>query len=106
MEIHDCNKEWFLLFLNFNINLNLETTIALSLSNVPEEIYFVLKQFSLTSTIRFAYRATRLLRHDLFGPLDDVITEFDCIHTYTQEYNMYLSNICNWHISSKKKSSP
>jgi hypothetical protein len=62
---------------------------------MSEEIYFVLQQFSLTLTMHFAYSATRLLRHNLFGPFDDVINEFDCVHAYTQDYNMYLSNTCD-----------
>ena len=48
------------LFLNFNCNLNLKYTIALTLNNMPAGLYFVLIYFSFTFSIHLAYRDTHL----------------------------------------------
>jgi len=39
----------------------------------------VLKYFSFTFSKHLAYSDTLLQRHNLFGPFDDVITEFDSV---------------------------
>jgi len=45
---------------------------------MPTGLYFVLKYSSFTFIAHLAYSETRLKRQNLFGPLDDVITGFDC----------------------------
>jgi hypothetical protein len=54
------------------------------ISNMPTGPYFVFQYFSVTSTVHLAYSDT-CLQHNLFGPFNDVITEFN--HT--------LSNLTN-----------
>jgi hypothetical protein len=46
--------------------------------NMPADLHFVLKHFPFTSTERLAYSDTRLKRNNLFGPFNDVISQFDC----------------------------
>jgi len=46
---------------------------------MPASLYFVLKYFSFTFTIHLAYSDTRLYQHNLLGPFDEDITEFECI---------------------------
>ena len=48
-------------------------------TSVASSWHFISTYFSCTCTIHIAYSDTLIKRHNLFGPFDEVITEFDCI---------------------------
>lgn len=49
---------------------------------MPADMNSVLKYFSYAFTIHLAWSDTHLSRHNLFGPCNDVITDFDYIYMF------------------------
>jgi hypothetical protein len=64
---------------------------------MPPGLYFVLKYFSFTLTTHLAHSDTRLQGHNLFGPFDDVITEFDSVHACSRYVTFLQSTITKSH---------
>jgi hypothetical protein len=56
--------------------------------------YFAVQYLSFSFTTHLAYGDARLQRHNLLGPFDDVITEFECtINAPRQAFTQFTVNI-------------
>ena len=53
---------------------------------MPAGPYFTVKYFYFTFTTNLAFGDTLLQRHNLFGPFDDIIREFDCIMQHVSAF--------------------